>query len=137
MAAFAGINSAANVGDVKYVSTHKVKMKIMGSGNPNIAGVVFYIDFTRGGAAVTTYTLTATVINEAVHATNEYSLDSSSSSTPAAFSKTFSATGKWVWPIPTPLDSKAWVVLTGTYTGTPDSTDIVLIEARRDTVHGW
>lgn len=136
MAAFAGINSAVDVGIVKYVSAHKVKTKIMGSGNPAISGVTFYVDFTRGGAAVTTYTLTATIINEDVHATNEYQLDSSTSSTPATVSKTFTATGKWVWPIAMQADSKAWIVLTGTYTGSPDSTDIVLIEARRDTVHG-
>jgi len=42
-----------------------------------------------------------------------------------------------VWPIAIPADSKAWLVITGTSTGTtPDSTDIVLISARRDTVVG-
>lgn len=135
MAAFAGINSAADVGIVTYVSAHKVKIKIMGSGNPAISGVTLYCDFTKG--VCTTYTLTATIINEAVHATNEYELDSSSSATPAAVSKTFSADKKLVWPIAVPCDSKAWLVITGTSSGTtPDSTDIVLIEARRDTVHG-
>ncbi len=135
MAAFAGINLAANDGIVEYVSAHKVKIKIMGSGNPAICGVTAYVDFTKG--VCSTYTLTATIINEAVHATNEYQLDSSTATAPATVSKTFSATGKWVWPIALPADSKAWLVLTGTSTGTtPDSTDIVLIEARRDTVHG-
>ncbi len=136
MAAFAGINSAADVGIVKYVSAHKVKVQVLGENNPAGSGVVLYVDFTRGGAAVTTYTLTATIINTAVHATNEYDLDSSSSATPAAVSKTFTATKKLVWPIATPCDGSAWLVLTGTYTGTPDSTDIVLIEARRDTISG-
>jgi hypothetical protein len=136
MGAFAGINSAANVGIVDYVSAHKVKIRGLGKDSPASAGVTLYIDFTRGGAAVTTYTLTATVINHAVHATNEYDLDSSSSATPAAVSKTFTATKKLVWPVALPADKNLWLVLTGTYTGTPDSTDIVLIEARRDTVDG-
>jgi len=136
MAVFSGINLAADDGIVKYVSAHKVKMQIMGSGNPGISGVTVYVDFTRGGAAVTTYTLTATLINDAISTTAEYELDSSSTATPAAVQKTFSATKKLVWPIAIPADSKVWLVLTGTYTGTPDSTDIVLVSARRDTVVG-
>ena len=137
MADFAGINSAVGVGIVNYVSAHKVKIKIVGGAeDKSITGVTVYTDFTRGGAAVTTYTLTATIINEGVHATNEYDLDSSSTATPAAVSKTFSATKKHVWPIAVPNDNNAWLVLTGTYTGSPDSTDIVLIEARRDTPSG-
>lgn len=135
MAAFAGINSTAASGIVESVSATKVKTRIMGSENDKISGITFYVDFTLG--TVTTYVLTATIINLGVHATNEYQLDSSSSTTPAAFSKTFSATGKWVWPIAVPADKDAYVVLTATYTGSaPDSTTIVGIKARRDTVHG-
>jgi hypothetical protein len=135
MAAFLGINSTADNGIVKTVSATKVKAQVMGSGNPNLCGITFYIDFTLG--TVSTYVLTATVINLGVHATNEYSLDSSSSTTPAALSKTFSASGKWVWPIALPSDKDLWVVLTATYTGSaPDSTTVVSIEARRDTIHG-
>lgn len=134
MAVFAGINSAADVGDVKYVSAHKVKMQVLGESNPAASGVVLYVDFTLG--VCTTYTLTATIINTGVHATDEYDLDSSSSATPAAVSKTFSASKKLVWPIALPADGSAWLVLTGTAGTTPDSTDIVLIEARRDTLSG-
>jgi len=135
MAVFSGINLGADDGIVEYVSAHKVKIKIMGSGNPAISGVTVYPNFTLG--VCTTYTLTATIINDAVSTTDEYELDSSSSATPAAVSKTFSATKSIVWPIAVPADSKAWLVITGTSTGTtPDSTDIMLIAARRDTVHG-
>jgi len=135
MAVFNGINLGVNDGIVKYVSAHKVKMQVMGSGNPAISGVTLYVNFTKG--VCTTYTLTATLINDAVSTSAEYELDSSSSATPAAVSKTFSATKKLVWPIAIPADSKAWLVITGTSTGTtPDSTDIVLISARRDTVVG-
>jgi hypothetical protein len=136
MAAFAGINSAVDVGIVKYVSAHKVKVQVLGEPNQDSSGVTLYVDYTRGGAATTVYTLTATIINTGVHATNEYQLDSSTSSTPATVKKDLAATGKWVWPIALPADGSAWLVITGTYTGTPDSTDIVLIEARRDTISG-
>jgi hypothetical protein len=135
MAAFAGINSAVDVGIVKYVSAHKVKVAVLGESNQAASGVTLYIDFTKD--KVTTYVLTATIINTGVHATNEYEMDSSSTTTPAAVSKAFSATKKLVWPIALPADGHAWLVLTGTYTGSaPESTDIVLIEARRDTVSG-
>jgi hypothetical protein len=135
MAAFAGINSTADNGIVKSVSATKVKAQVMGSPNEQISGITFYIDYTNG--TEDTYVLTATVINPTIHATNEYSLDSSSSTTPAALTKTFSATGKWVWPIAIPADASLYVVLTGSYSGSaPDSTTIVLVEARRDTIHG-
>lgn len=135
MAAFAGINSTAAVGIVESVSATKVKARVMGSENDKISGITFYVDYTNG--TEDTYILTATVINLGVHATNEYQLDSSSSTTPAALSKTFSATGKWAWPIALPADKDLYVVLTGSYSGTaPDSTTVVLIEARRDTIHG-
>lgn len=135
MAAFSGINSAVDVGIVKYVSAHKVKLQVLGESNQAASGVTLYIDFTKD--KVTTYVLTATIINIGVHATNEYELDSSSTTTSAAVSKTFSVTKKLVWPIAFPADGQAWLVLTGTYTGSaPESTDIVLIGARRDTISG-
>lgn len=136
MAAFNGINLGVDAGNVTYVSAHKVKIQTSVVSNPGITGVVLYIDFTRGGAAVTTYTLTATFINPTIHATNEYDLDSSSTATPAVVSKTFTATKRLIWPIAVPSDTSVQLVLTGTYTGTPDSTDVVLVQARRDTVSG-
>jgi hypothetical protein len=136
MAAFAGINSAVDVGIVKYVSAHKVKMQVLGESNQNASGVTLYVNVAR--STCTAYILTATVINTDVHATDEYELDSSTSTTPASVSKTFStASRKLVWPIALPADGSAWLVLTGTYTGSaPDSSDTVLIEARRDTISG-
>lgn len=135
MAAFAGINATADSGIVKSVSATKVKAQIMGNENDKISGITLYVDFTLG--TVTTYVLTATIINDGVSTSAEYQMDSSSSTAPAAYTKTFSATGKWVWPIPVPADSKAWIVITGSYTGSaPDSTTVINIKARRDTVYG-
>jgi hypothetical protein len=136
MSAFLGINSAVDVGIVTYVSAHKVKVKFMGENNPSGAGITLYVDVAR--STCTTYVLTATLINDGVSTTDEYELDSSSTTTPAAVSKTFStASRKLVWPIALPCDANAWLVLTGTYTGSaPDSSDTVKIEARRDTISG-
>lgn len=136
MAVFAGINLAVDSGIVTYVSAHKVKVQFMGENNPSGAGITLYVDVAR--STCTTYVLTATILNPAIHATDEYELDSSSSTTPAAVSKTFStASRKLVWPIAMPCDGSAWLVLTGTYTGSaPDSSDVIKIKARRDTVSG-
>jgi len=135
MAVFAGINSTANNGIVLTSSATKVKTKIMGSGNPGISGITFYVDFTLG--TVTTYTLTATMINDAISTSVEYQLPLLSSGALSGLSITLSASGKWVWPIAIPADSKGWVILTATYTGSaPDSTTVVNIHARRDTVVG-
>ena len=134
MAVFSGINSAADDGIVKYVSAHKVKMQIMGSGNPGISGVTVYVDYTAG--VTTDCTLTATLINDAISTTDEYQLPLLSSGSLSGLTMTMPATGLWVWPVAVPADSKVWLVLTATYTGTPDSTDVLLIAARRDTVVG-
>ena len=134
MAVFSGINSAADDGIVKYVSAHKVKMQIMGSGNPGISGVTVYCDYTAG--VTSDCTLTATLINDAISTTDEYQLPLLSSGSLSGLTMTMPATGLWVWPVAVPADSKVWLVLTATYTGTPDSTDVLLIAARRDTVVG-
>jgi len=135
MAAFAGINSTADNGIVKSVSATKIKAQVMGSENPAISGVTFYINFTLG--TVTTYTLTATMINDAVSTSNEYQLPLLNSGTISGLSITMSATGKWVWPVAVPADSKVWIVLTGSYTGSaPDSTTVLTIDMRRDTPVG-
>ena len=135
MAAFGGINSTADNGIVKSVSATKIKAQVMGSENPAISGVTFYINFTLG--TVTTYTLTATMINDAVSTSNEYQLPLLNSGTISGLSITMSATGKWVWPVAVPADSKSWIVLTGSYTGSaPDSTTVLTIDMRRDTPVG-
>ena len=135
MAAFHGINDTADNGIVKTSSATKVYVPIMGSANPAISGVSFFIDYTKG--TETSITLTATMIAQKVaHATNEYQLDSSSTSTPATFYKTYTGSGKWIWAIPVPALTPADLVLTMTTSGSADSTTVVTIDAARDTVHG-
>ena len=135
MAVFAGINSTADVGIVTSVSATKVKVRVSQSENQAISGVTFYVDFTLG--TVTTYTLTATIIDTSIHATNEYQMPLLSSGSLSALSMTLSDTGKWVWPIATPLNTTCDIVLTASSTGSAaDSTTIVLIEANRDTPTG-
>jgi hypothetical protein len=135
MGVFAGINSTADNGIVKSVSATKVKAQIMGSPNENISGITFYVNFTLG--TVTTYTLTATIINDGVSTTNEYQLPLLNYGSISGLSIALSATGKWIWPIAIPADANVWIVLTATYSGSaPDSTTVVTIDARRDTIHG-